>query len=107
MHNGNKERSLLWKRMTEFCKMNLCMGKKKGALQFALLGSVLLDERLEGLDRPLAAELLHLLPLLVEVQRGEPVDALRGAELLVLVVIRRAVHLGHRHVGGGGKLAGQ
>ena len=40
-------------------------------------------------------------------QRGEPVDALRGAELLVLVVVRRAVHLGHRHVGGGGKLAGQ
>ena len=40
-------------------------------------------------------------------QRGEPVDALRGAELLVLVVVRRAVHLGHSHVGGGGKLAGQ
>lgn len=30
-----------------------------------------------------------------------------GAEFLVLVVVRRAVHLGHRHVVHGGELGGE
>ena len=43
-------------------------------LQLVLLGSVLLDKRLKGLYCPLPAELLDLLPVLIEVKCREAIN---------------------------------
>ncbi len=55
----------------------------------------LLDERLQVLQVLLARVLLHLLPVAVGDDGGEPCDALLAAQLLVLAVGAGAVHLGH------------
>ena len=47
---------------------------KTRALQLILLGSVLVDKCLKGLYCPLPAELLDLLPVLVEVKCREAIN---------------------------------
>ena len=84
---------------------------------------VLLHKRRQVLEVPLPTVLLSLrtscqqtsvittttdlFPILVDVEGGEPVDTLGVAQLLVLVAVRSAVHLGDRHALYVGVLVGQ
>ena len=67
----------------------------------------LVDELLEGLEVALAVVLLLLGAVLVQVEGGEAVDALGVAEVLVVVLVGRAVDLGDLDAGDTGELGGQ
>merc|ERR1719458_1141795 len=60
---------------------------------------VLLNKGRQVLQVPLAAVLLRLLSILVNVESGEAVDAMGAAELSVCIPVGGAVHVANGHLG--------
>merc|ERR1719347_2572393 len=59
---------------------------------------MLLYKGCQVLQVPLAAVLLRLLAILINVERGEPVDSMSAAQFPVCIPIRCAVHVADRHL---------